>query len=306
VEPTTGGNPMTSDKYVRRSLQTLSEELADLKHPASTATIANLLRDMKYNLHVNIKRFTGPPHPDRNTQFEYIESMIHQFRAEGWPILSVDTKKKELIGNFKNNGTTWSQAGREVNAHDFLTDAEYRAAPYGLYDVMANRGHVVIGTSADTPAFAVDAIASWWRRIGSRRYPDVGSLLLLADSGGSNGCRPRLWKYRLQHLADRYGLVVTVCHYPRGASKWNPIEHRLFGPISVNWSGIPLESPGVMLSCIRGTSNESGLRVTAEWRDRFYAKGVKVTRAEFGQIQILKHDVCPQWNYSIEPSDLWN
>jgi hypothetical protein len=297
---------MTSDKYVRRSLQTLSDELAVLAHPASPTTVAGLLRYLNYNLHVNVKRLTGPPHPDRNRQFDYIQEMIAQFRAEGWPIVSVDTKKKELIGNFKNEGATWSPAGHEVNAHDFLTDAQCRAAPYGVYDVLANRGHVVVGTSADTPAFAVDAIARWWGRIGMKRYPEAGALLVLADSGGSNGCRPRLWKYRLQHLADRYGLVVTVCHYPTGASKWNPVEHRLFGPISTNWAGIPLRSPEVMLSCIRGTATQTGLRVTAEWRDRFYPKGVKVSRVEMSQLQMARHETCPRWNYSIAPSDLWD
>lgn len=306
VEPVTGGNPMTTDKYVRRSLQTLSDELADWSHQASPNTIAGLLRGLEYNLHVNVKRFTGPPHPDRNRQFEYIEKMKALFQAEGWPILSVDSKKKELIGNFKNDGETWCASGTEVNAHDFLTDAECRAVPYGLYDVLANLGHVVVGASADTPAFAVAAVRSWWWRIGSKRYPDVGALLLLADAGGSNGCRPRLWKYCLQDLADRYGLMVTVCHYPTGASKWNPVEHRLFGPISTNWAGIPLQTPDVMLSCIRGTTTQTGLRVTAEWCEQIYSKGVKVSRNEMDSIQLMRHDVCPQWNYSIAPRDLWN
>jgi hypothetical protein len=306
VEPVTGGNPMTSDKFVRRSLQTLSDELAALAHPASPTTIAGLLRDLGYNLHVNIKRFTGPPHPDRNRQFEYLKTMVQLFRAEGWPIVSVDTKKKELIGNFRNEGQTWCRAGRAVNAHDFLSDAQYRAVPYGLYDVQANRGHVVVGTSADTPAFAVDALTSWWGRIGTKRYPQAATLLVLADSGGSNGCRPRLWKYRLQQFADRYGLVVTVCHYPRGASKWNPIEHRMFGPISQNWEGVPLASPEVMLSCLRGTATSTGMQITAQWQNRSYTKGVKVSHHEMEEVQIVRHGTCPQWNYSIEPSDLWN
>jgi hypothetical protein len=196
VETATGGNPMTSDKYVRRRLHTLSDELTGLAHPASPTTVANLLRDLKYNLHVNVKRFTGRPHPDRNRQFDYIQEMIGQFRAEGWPILSVDTKKKELIGNFKNAGATWGPVGAVVSAHDSPSDAQCRAVPYGLYGVLANRGHVVVGTSVDTPAFAVDALTRWWGRIGSQRYPGAGTLL--ADAGGSNWCRPRLWKYRLQ------------------------------------------------------------------------------------------------------------
>jgi len=305
VEPATGGNPMTTDKFVRRSLQTLSDELGRCGHFASPTTVANLLGDLDYNLHVNVKRFTGPAHPDRNRQFLFIEEMIAQFRAEGWPILSVDSKKKELIGNFNNAGATWCTSGAEVNVHDFLSAAEYKAVPYGLYDVLANRGHVVVGSSADTPTFAVDAIAGWWSRMGSRRYPEAGSILILADAGGSNGCRPRMWKYRLQSLADRLGLVVNVCHYPTGASKWNPVEHRLFGPISTNWSGIPLQSTEVMLSCLRGTMTQGGLRVSAQWQPRVYAKGTKVTRAEMEGIHILKRDLCPQWNYSIVPGDLW-
>ena len=296
---------MTTDKFVRISLQSLSDDLHRLGHPASPTTVAHLLRGQKYNLHVNVKRLTGPPHPDRDRQFRYIEGQIQEFRAEGWPILSVDSKKKELIGQFQNAGAVWCRKGTEVNAHDFPSDAQYKAVPYGLYDVLANRGHVVVGTSADTPAFAVDSIAAWWSRIGSRRYPAGCPLLVLADSGGSDGCRPRLWKYRLQGLADRYGVVVNVCHYPRGASKWNPVEHRLFGPISVNWAGIPLESPEVMLSCLRGTSTKVGLRVTAQWQSRAYPKGVKVTRREMDGVHILKHEICPQWNYTILPTELW-
>jgi hypothetical protein len=298
---------MSTTKYVRRSLQALRDDLGRLGHAACPDTIADLLRDLGYNLHVNVKRFTGPPHPDRDRQFTYIAEMMALFTAEGWPILSVDTKKKELVGNFKNPGATWCRRGDEVNAHDFRQDAVCRAVPYGLYDYLANQGHVVVGTSADTPAFAVEAIAAWWGRIGCRRYPEAGALLLLADAGGSNGCRPRLWKKRLQEdVADRYGLVVTVCHYPTGASKWNPVEHRLFGPISTNWAGIPLRSPEILLACLRGTQTRTGLRVTAEWQPRPYLKGVKVSKAEMARLHILKHDTCPQWNYSIEPSYLWN
>lgn len=296
---------MTGDTFVRTSLRSLSDGLRRLGHPASPNTVAHLLRDQKYNLHVNVKRLTGPPHPDRDRQFRHIQEMIEEFRTEGWPILSVDSKKKELIGNFQNAGATWCKRGTEVNAHDFPSDAQCKAVPYGLYDVSANRGHVVVGTSADTPAFATDAIAAWWGRIGSRRYPRAGALLVLADAGGSNGCRPRLWKYRLQALADRYGLVVNVCHYPTGASKWNPVEHRLFGPISANWAGIPLRTPEVMMSCLRGTTTQGGLQVSAQWQPRVYPKGVKVTRAEMDRVHIHRGDLCPRWNYSIVPSDLW-
>jgi hypothetical protein len=302
VEPVTGGDPMSLHKYARRSLQTLSDDLADLGHQACPSTVASLLHDLGYNLHVNVKRFTGPRHPDRDHQFRYIQAMTEEFRAEGLPILSVDTKKKELVGDFANGGRAWGIGGEQVNAHDFPSDALYRAAPYGLYDVLANKGHVVVGTSADTPQFAAEAVARWWSRIGCHRYRQAGEILILADSGGSNGCRPRLWKKCLQELlADRYGLDVTVCHYPKGASKWNPVEHRLFGPISNNWAGVPLRTPALMLGYIRGTTTQTGLGVTAEWWDRQYRKGVKVSNAEMEGLQIEHHDICPRWNYTIIP-----
>lgn len=301
AEPATGGDPMSADKFVRRSLRALSDELAALGHQACPTTVAGLLRELGYNLRVNVKRLTGPPHPDRDRQFRYIEGLIEQFRAAGLPILSADTKKKELVGNFANGGRAWVAAGDEVNAHDFLTDALCRAVPYGLFDVLANRGHVVVGTSSDTPAFAADAVERWWVRCGCKRYRGAGRLLLLADSGGSNGCRPRVWKLRLQGLADWYGLEVTVCHYPRGASKWNPVEHRLFSHISRNWAGVPLRTPELLLSLLRGTRTSSGLTVTAEWREQKYQRGVAVSNATMAQLNIERHDTCPQWNYTIRP-----
>jgi hypothetical protein len=281
-------------------LQYLSDALAERGHAACPTTVADLLKDLDYRLRVNVKRLTGPYHPDRDTQFRYLGSLVDLFREEGWPILSVDTKKKELVGNFANHGTTWVQEPYEVNAHDFLTDALCRAAPYGLYDLLANRGHVIVGTSADTPRFAAEAVARWWARIGCHRYRQAGTLLLLADGGGSNGHRPRLWKKSLQELlVDRYGLVVTVCHYPTGASKWNPVEHRLFGPISTNWAGVPLQSPEVLLGLLRGTTSKTGLQVTAEWWERTYTRGVKVSTADMRDLHIQHHEVCPNWNYTF-------
>jgi Rhodopirellula transposase DDE domain len=309
VEPVTGGDPMSEAKYARRSLQALSDDLAGLGHEACPTTVGELLRDMDYHLYVNVKRLTGPYHPDRDQQFRYIEALVEAFRAEALPILSVDSKKKELIGNFANAGATWRRAADEVNAHDFLTDALCRGVPYGLYDVLADHGHVIVGTSADTPQFAAEAVARWWSRIGCHRYRDAGELLLLADAGGSNGCRPRSWKRCLQELvADRYGLHVTVCHFPTGASKWNPVEHRLFGPISVNWAGEPLRTPAVLLGFIRGTTTETGLVVTAEWCERTYARGVKVSDADMAELDIEHHDTCPRWNYTIRPRNThqWN
>lgn len=293
---------MRDDKFVRRSLRRLSGELEALGHSACPTTVASLLRELGYNLRVNVKRITGPYHPDRDRQFRYLEGLIEEFRAADRPILSVDTKKKELVGNFCNGGRAWVEEPAEVNAHDFRTDALCRAVPYGLYDVLANQGHVVVGTSSDTPAFAVDAVVRWWVRCGCKRYRGAGELLILADSGGSNGCRPRLWKHRLQGLmAAAYGLEITVGHYPRGASKWNPVEHRLFSQISRNWAGVPLRSPGLMLSLIRGTETTSGLTVTAEWTEQRYQRGVAVTDAQMEALNIDHHDVCPQWNYTIKP-----
>jgi hypothetical protein len=309
VAPVTGGDPMSAAKYLRCSLQTLSEQLERLGHAACPTTVSQLLGDLDYHLYVNVKRFTGPEHPDRDRQFRYVEALVEEFRAEGLPILSVDTKKKELIGNFARDGATWRQEPDEVNAHDFLTDAQYRAVPYGLYDVLANQGHVVVGTSADTPQFAAEAVARWWSRIGCHRYRDAGELLVLADGGGSNGHRPRLWKRCVQELiADRYGLDVTVCHYPTGASKWNPVEHRLFGPISRNWVGVPLRTPAVMLGFIRGTTTATGLVVSAEWWERQYVRGVKVSAADMAELNIERHDICPRWNYTIKPRNVhqWN
>ena len=302
VEPFTGGEPTGGAVFVRRSLRQLSDELAALGHELCPTLISEVLRAEGFRLRVNVKRFTGPAHPDRDAQFRYLQEWVTIFREEGWPILSVDTKKKELVGDFKSAGAVWCQAADEVNAHDFLSDALYRVAPYGLYDVLANKGHVIVGTSADTPRFAAEAVARWWSRIGCHRYRGARELLILADSGGSNGYRPRLWKLSLQELlADRYGLAVTVCHYPTGASKWNPVEHRLFGPISINWAGVPLRSPEVMLGYIRGTATPSGLAVTAEWWEREYAKGVAVSDAEMAGMEIEHHDICPRWNYTFKP-----
>jgi hypothetical protein len=301
AEPATGGDPMSDDQFVRRRLRNLSDELAALGHVACPTTVGNLLRELGYNLRVNVKRITGPYHPDRDRQVHYLEARVGAFRAAGLPILSVDTKKKELVGNFANDGAAWVVEPEEVNAHDFRTEAVCRAVPYGLYDVLAHRGHIVVGTSVDTPAFAVDAIERWWVRCGCKRYRGAGELLILADSGGSNGCRPRLWKRRLQGLADWYGLDVTVCHYPRGASKWNPVEHRLFSHVSRNWAGVPLRTPALLLALLRGTRTAAGLTVTAEWLDRTYPRGVVVTAAEMAELNIEHHSTCPQWNYTIRP-----
>ena len=302
VEDVTGGDPQSGARFVRRSLRALSAELREQDHEACPATVAKLLREEDFSPHVNFKRFTGPAHPDRDRQFGYLQGQLERFRERGWPVISVDAKKSEVIGNFKNAGTLWCWQAEAVNCHDFLADAVGRAVPYGVYDVLANCGFVRVGLSANTPAFAAAAVAAWWLQCGCRLYGSQARLLVLADAGGSNGCRPRLWKKRLQEgLADRFGLEVTVCHYPTGASKWNPIEHRLFGPISINWAGEPLRSLERLLAFVRGTTTKGGLAVTAEVDERTYARGVRVSNAEMQELNIRHHDVCPQWNYTFTP-----
>jgi hypothetical protein len=268
-----------------------------------------LLREEGFAPRVNVKRFTGPAHPDRDRQFHYLQEQLDRFRDHGWPVISVDAKKSELIGDFKNAGPLWCWRAEEVNCHDFVSEALGRATPYGVYDVLANRGFVQVGLSCNTPQFAVATVRSWWVQLGCKRYGGLRRLLILADAGGSNGCRPRLWKQGLQReLADRYGLEVTVCHYPTGASKWNPIEHRLFGPISINWAGEPLRSLERLLAFVRGTTTRSGLVVAAGFDARTYSRGVRVSDAEMQNLQMRRHEVCPQWNYTISPrpSHLWN
>jgi hypothetical protein len=302
VEDVTGGDPQSSARFVRRSLEALSRELSACGHGACPKTVARLLRDEGFAPRVNYKRFTGPPHPDRDAQFRYLQGQLDRFRDRGWPVISVDAKKAELIGDFKNAGALWCWHPEEVNCHDFRADALGRATPYGVYDVLANRGFVRVGLSANTPAFAVAAVRAWWALSGCKRYRAATRLLILADAGGSNGCRVRLWKAALQEeVADRYGLEVTVCHYPTGASKWNPIEHRLFGPISTNWAGEPLRTVGRLLAFVRGTATKTGLAVTAALDEAAYPKGVRVSTAAMQALEIRHHDTCPLWNYTLSP-----
>jgi hypothetical protein len=298
----TAGDPMSDQKWQRSSLRHLMDEMERLGYWISHTTIARLLKGMDYSLKVNAKRLSGSDHPDRDRQFQYIATQKALFQQAGLPIISVDTKKKELIGNFKNPGQEWCREARAVNDHDFEQDALGKAVPYGLYDLMHNHGYVYVGQSADTPQFAVEVIVRWWREIGKSLFLYADKILILADAGGSNGCRPRLWKQQLQELlADQLGLEVTVCHYPTGASKWNPIEHRLFGPISINWAGKPLETFEFMLACIRGTDTETGLRVDAFLVEKVYEKGIKVAKEIMQTLQIEWHAVCPRWNYTIKP-----
>lgn len=303
VGPETAGDPDGEQKWVRSSLRQLSQRLKEMNHPASPPTVSRLLKKQDYSLKVNQKqKEAGSDHPDRDQQFQHIEAQKQTFRAAGWPIISVDTKKKELIGDFKQSGQVWCQQAEVVNVHDFPSAALGRAIPYGVYELTKNRGTVYVGTSADTPAFAVDAIVRWWEQEGQAVSPAGDQVLILADAGGSNGCRPRAWKQQLQEkLSDRFGLTVTVCHYPTGCSKWNPIEHRLFSSISLNWAGQPLRSFETMLGYIRGTTTTTGLQVQAFLHEGVYEKGQTVSDAEMARLNLEHHTICPKWNYTIRP-----
>ena len=305
VEAQTGGSPQGHSKWLRRSVRHLSDELQELGHAASRMTVARLLHEEDYSLRVNRKRLTGPPHPDRDRQFRYIDKQVSRFLRAGKPVVSADAKKTELIGNFKNAGRSWCRQPYEVSAHDFRSEALHVAVPYGLYVVNQNRGFVTVSLSANTAELAVDSLVRWWLSPGQWDFADADEVLLLCDSGGSNGCRPRLWKHRLQtRLVDPFGLTVTVCHYPTGASKWNPVEHRLFGPISENWEGQPLRSLAIMLAYIRGTTTETGLEVRAHVTRRTYRTKIKISNQEMTSLNLERHRICPKWNYTIRPRSL--
>ena len=306
VEPHTAGDPMSDAKWLNCRLADLQEQLNEQGQVVSRPVISRLLKAHDYHLQVNVKALSGPAHPQRNAQFEHIREQRSQHLAAAQPVLSVDSKKKELIGDFKNAGRTWSQEPELVNVHDFAQDALGKAVPYGLYDVQNNQGTVYLGQSADTPTFAVANIAHWCATERLERFPQATELLIEAapcgHPGGSNGARSRVWKQQLQEqVADRFGLTVTVCHYPTGTSKWNPIEHRLFSEISKTWAGCPLRTFELALHYIRQTKTQTGLKVQAHRVTQVYATGVKVSDAQMDALKLQPHDVCPQWNYTIRP-----
>lgn len=283
-------------------LEQISAELKALGISACANTVRRLLDELGYGLHVNRKSLSGSQSPERDNQFHYLQGQRQEFSRQGLPIISVDTKKKELVGLFKNGGRIWSQEALPVNDHDFRSQANGMAIPRGLYDLAANRGSVLVGTSHDTPEFAVNAIVEWWRTQGRRRYGQASELLILADSGGSNGARCRLWKHALQEkLADRFELAVTVCHYPSGASKWNPVEHRLFSEISKHWAGQPLTDYPTIVRLIGETKTQTGLRVHCALNTNYYPTKVKVSNEQMGELDLLKHPILPQWNYTLLP-----
>jgi hypothetical protein len=303
VPPETAGDPMGARKWMRRSLRKLSERLTQAGHPVSAPTISRVLQKHDYTLRVNAKeKEAGSQHPDRDTQFQYSEAQKQAFATEGWPILSVDTKKKEWLGDFKNPGRGWCRTPVMVKVPDFPSDALGRAVPYGIYDLQRNEGAVYVGAAADTPEFAVTAIAHWWEQSGRAAYPQAPQLLILADAGGSNGCRPRVWKEQLpSQVSDGLSLSVPVCHDPTGCSKWNPIEPRLFSQISLHGAAQPLRTFETMLGYVRETTTTTGLRVTASLLEGVYHTGKRVADAVMKALHVEHHPVCPQGNYTIHP-----
>jgi hypothetical protein len=300
VAPNTAGDPMSSRKWLNCRLQDIQERLG--KHRVSKPVISRLLKAHDYHLRGNNKKICAKQDPERNQQFEHIQAQRQQHEVTGEPKISTDTKKKELIGNFKNSGQIWCQAAEQVNAHDFKQDALGHAVPYGVYDLQFNRGTVYLGRSADTPAFAVDNIAKWCATERLERFPNSTRLMIETDCGGSNSAVSRAWKYHLQeNVSDRFGLIVTVCHYPMGASKWNPIEHRLFSEIIKTWAGCPLRTFVVAAQYIRETKTKTGLAVRAHLVRKKYATGEKISDEMMATLNITHHTVCPQWNYTIYP-----
>ena len=304
VEPLTRGDPESPLRWTCKSTRTLAGELTDRQHPISHEKVAQLLRDMNYSLQSNRKTEEGEDHPDRDAQFQHINRQVRLALRRGQPVISVDTKKKELIGNFHNQGRQWRGKGspESVGGHDFPDPSVPRAYPYGIYDLGQNTGFVNVGTDHDTATFAVASIRGWWRKEGRRLYPGSARLLITADGGGSNGYRLRLWKWELQRLADQTGLEIAVCHFPPGTSKWNKVEHRLFSFISSNWRGEPLRDYETVVGLIACTTTAKGLRVTCRLDRRKYALGQKITPQQMAQINLEPGPFHGEWNYLIRPT----
>lgn len=303
VEPSVSGDPQSPLRWTSKSVRTLARELRALGHNVSHQLVLELLYAAGYSLQANRKSREGSNHPDRDAQFRYIQRKVRRFQALGQPVISVDTKKKELVGNFKNAGKQWRPKGtpEPVRVHDFRIPELGKAIPYGVYDLTRNAGWVSVGIDHDTARFAVRTIGRWWQKMGRPLYRGVEALLVTADAGGSNGARTRLWKWELQQLANRTGLSITVCHFPPGTSKWNKIEHRLFSYISTNWRGRPLVSLAVIVNLIASTRTQEGLRVRCELDKGQYPKGQEISDEQMAQIRLVPHRFHPDWNYTIHP-----
>jgi hypothetical protein len=303
IDPATRGDPMSPLRWTCKSTSKLAEELTQQNHPVSDRTVAMLLKQSGYSLQANRKNREGSSHPDRNAQFEYINRQVLAFQKQQQPVISVDTKKKELVGEFKNPGEEWQLKGqpREVNVHDFPDKKMGKAIPYGVYDLACNEGWVSVGIDHDTAEFACASIGRWWNEMGSARFPRATKLLITADGGGSNSSRNRLWKKSLQGLADELGMTLSVCHFPPGTSKWNKIEHRLFCFITKNWRGRPLTTYEVIVNLIASTTTKKGLTVRAALDHRQYETGIAVSDEELEHLRITRAKFHGEWNYSIKP-----
>lgn len=301
LQDATAGDPISGLRWTHKTAQKLADELRHLGFRVGRMTVARLMRQRRYSLRTNRKRLAGTHEPDRDRQFRLLARRRRRFHQQGWPLISVDTKKKEWVGNFKNPGHCWRQEALAVWDHDFPSLSVGRGIPYGIYNEACNAGYVVIGMSHETAAFAVAAIRSWWLETGRWCYPRARRLGIEADGGGANGHRSWAWKVSLQALADEFGLTITVGHYPPGASKWNRIEHRMFNLISANWAGQPLTSHEVMLNFIRTTTSATGFRCRACLDETTYATKVKVTPEQKGSVRLRRHKILPQWNYTIRP-----
>jgi hypothetical protein len=304
VDPATRGDPESPLRWTSKSTRELADALAAQGRRISHVSVGALLRGRGYSLQAAAKTREGKQHPDRDAQFRYLSGQVNEHLAARHPVVSVDTKKKELVGNYKNAGREWQPKGEplEVDVHDFPDPAVGKAIPYGVYDVAANTGWVSVGRDHDTAAFAVATLRSWWRTVGQPSYPNAARLLICADSGGSNGARLRLWKTELAGLAAETGLAITVCHLPPGTSKWNKIEHRMFAHISMNWRGRPLESHETVVQLIGATTTRNGLSVHAELDDASYPKGLRITDQQMAALPLVKHDFHPDWNYTLTPT----
>jgi hypothetical protein len=303
LEPATMGDPMRALRWVSKSHDKLATALRAMGHKVSSSSIPKLLGELKYCRHSNRKTKEGGKHPDRDAQFEYINAKVQAFQADNQPVISIDAKKKELLGEFKNGGSDYSPQGRpiEVNTHDFEDKELGKVVPYGVYDIGANDGYVSLGIDHDTGQFAVNSVRLWLDRIGRARYLGMSRLMITADGGGSNGSRLRLWKWSLQQLADETGLTIQVCHYPPGTSKWNKIEHRMFCFITQNWRAMPLVSLYVAIALIANTTTKKGLSISCELDRNTYPKGIKVSDAEMASLNITRDVFHPEWNYKISP-----
>jgi len=304
VDPTTRGDPMRPLRWTCKSTATLAAQLTAAGHPVGPRTIATMLKNLDYSLQSGRKTKEGSDHPKRDAQFNHLDRKVRGYLRAGNPVISVDTKKKELVGNFLNKGREWQPKGCpvEVNVHDFQDKQLGKVAPYGVYDVAANQGWVSVGIDHDTAEFAVSTIRKWWYNMGRALYPTATRLLITADSGGSNGSRVRLWKYQLQLLADELGLTIDVCHFPPGTSKWNKIEHRMFCHITRNWRGRPLESTEVIVKLIGATTTAAGLKIKAALDKRKYDKGITVSTSQMAEINLKPDKFQGDWNYAIIPN----